>query len=62
MVTDQVVQIHTQPPVVGGFANLDYWSSLEFDTTSSWGQDFDDCTQDGDSKISAELVRAVRTF
>ena len=55
---------------MGGFANLDYWSSSEFDTTSAWGQDFDDgtqdldsdCTQDGDSKTSAELMRAVRAF
>ena len=59
-----------QKAVVGGFANLDYWSSSEFDATSAWGQDFEDgaqdldsdCTQDSDSKTSAELVRAVRAF
>ena len=59
-----------QKTVVGGFTNLNYWSSSEFDATSAWGQDFDDgtqdldsdCTQDGDSKTSAELVRAVRAF
>ena len=59
-----------QKTVVGGFANLDYWSSSEFDAISAWGQDFDDgtqdldsdCTQDADSKTSAKLVRAVRAF
>jgi uncharacterized protein (TIGR02145 family) len=59
-----------QKAVVGSFANLDYWSSSELDANNAWGQDFDDgtqdldsnCTQDADSKSSAELVRAVRAF
>ncbi|MBK8504665.1 MAG: DUF1566 domain-containing protein [Saprospiraceae bacterium] len=48
---------------IGGFADLRYWSSSEFNAFAAWRQDFfvdDDVLPD--AKSSYRLVRAIRAF
>ena len=47
---------------VGGFANVYYWSSTEFDANFAWGQDFIDGFQGTGTKNDTLRVRAVRAF
>lgn len=45
---------------VGGFANIYYWSSTEFDFNGAWRQGFANGLQDFSSKLNLYCVRAVR--
>jgi len=54
--------LYLQKTVVGGFANTFYWSSTESDTIYSWGQDFTNGAQNGNSKNFSSYVRAIRAF
>ena len=47
---------------VGGFANLKYWSSTEFNMGDAWGQHFGNGYQDRYGKNYLYYVRAVRAF
>ena len=47
---------------VGGFADVDYWSSTEYDSNSAWSQSFFDGRQNLSSKNNPNYVRAIRTF
>tara|TARA_B110000902_G_scaffold91157_1_gene108302 strand:- start:1002 stop:1952 length:951 start_codon:yes stop_codon:yes gene_type:complete len=47
---------------VGGFANLYYWSSTEFDGVKAWGQDFANGFQLYVYKSNNGYVRSVRAF
>ena len=47
---------------VGGFANLYYWSSTEFDGVIAWGQDFANGFQLYVYKSNNGYVRSVRAF
>ena len=47
---------------VGGFANLNYWSSTEGGTIGAWIQDFNDGDHYYDDKVINDYVRAVRSF
>ena len=47
---------------VGGFANLNYWSSTEGGTIGAWIQDFNDGYHYYDDKVINDYVRAVRAF
>ena len=55
--------LYLQKTVVGGFANVSYWSSTEFGSTSAWFQFFDSGFQGyGGSKLDVNFVRSVRAF
>jgi len=47
---------------VGGFANDNYWRSLENDSNNAWNQNFDNGNQNNNNKNNALRVRAVRGF
>ena len=47
---------------VGGFALNYYWSSTEGSNFLAWGQNFSVVSQNGNGKVSANYVRAVRAF
>ena len=47
---------------VGGFANIDYWSSTEGGDYSAWVQNFINGSQNLSSKGFSRRVRAVRAF
>ena len=47
---------------IGGFANINYWSSTEFGNLGAWEQSFFNGSQDFNYKLSASNVRAVRAF
>ena len=48
--------------VVGSFANNNYWSSSENDTTNAWNQNFNYGNQNNNNKNNTLPVRAVRGF
>ena len=54
--------LYLQQNVVGGFANLCYWSSTEGSNDDAWRQFFDIGSQSNYSKFSTFGVRAVRAF
>lgn len=54
--------LYQQKSVVGGFANVLYWSSSENNSISAWDQDFGSGDQNGEVKHFTLEVRAVRAF
>jgi len=54
--------LYSQKAVVGGFANSDYWSSLETSPNAAWGQYFGSGSQYSMFKDYTNRVRAVRAF
>jgi len=59
---DQLSLMYYQKDLVGGFANLRYWSSSESDSSHAWSQDFSNGQQDTSDKSSVYGVRAIRSF
>ena len=57
------VYVNLKKFAVGGFVNVDYWSSTELDNDNyAWVQYFDDGVQVNSSKLKTHYVRAVRAF
>ena len=55
--------LYDQKTVIGGGANLDYWSSTEYDSNSAWVQNFSDGDQNINFKSqTTAYVRAIRSF
>ena len=54
--------LYEQKSVVGGFANLHYWSSTEDVSNYAWAQNFDGGSQFNYFKYYSGIVRAVRAF
>jgi hypothetical protein len=60
---DELNELYKQKKWVGGFASAYYWTSSEFDSSSSWGVNFYDGYQrHGLYKYFTYYVRAVRAF
>ena len=59
---NELNQLYEQRSVVGGFANFNYWSSTEYDSSIAWSQNFVIGYQLYSSKIYSLPVRAVRAF
>lgn len=55
-------EMYLQQLAVGGFANLNYWSSTETDNVSAWRQNFTTGNQIYNSKLNGFNVRSVRAF
>jgi hypothetical protein len=54
--------LYQQKVVVGGFTNINYWSSCENDATIAWFQSFDTGVQAFGYKYYTAYVRAIRAF
>ena len=54
--------LYLQKTIVGGFTNLDYWSSSEVNSSLAWFQGFGFGVQGNGNKNSTYYVRAVRAF
>jgi hypothetical protein len=54
--------IYLQKAVIGGFANVAYWSSTEVNSGGAWVQSFNNGIQGNASKLDIYYVRAVRAF
>jgi len=54
--------LYLQKNLVGGFSNLSYWSSNEFDDALGWGQNFGNGDPVIMFKQTSLSVRAVRAF
>jgi len=59
---DELDQLYLNRVAIGGFANLFYWSSTEFDNGGAWIQYFLNGNQFGNGKYDNVVVRAVRAF
>ncbi len=60
---DELNLLYQQKDVVGGFADVGYWSSTEYASNYAWGQYFNDGYQGYGTKFTTLiLVRAVRAF
>ena len=57
---DELDMLYENREEIGGFANLYYWSSTEYDNGTAWGQYFDDGFQVNFNKLFNGLVRSVR--
>jgi hypothetical protein len=59
---NELYELYLQKSVVGGFADLYYWSSSEYGAVYAWFIYFLDGSEGGTSKIAISNVRAVRAF
>lgn len=59
---NELNMVYASGGVVGGFCRSNYWSSTEYDGSSSWCQNFSDGTQNSsyDNKTLTYYVRPVR--
>jgi hypothetical protein len=59
---DELNKLYLNKTVVGGFANLYYWSSTELNNYYAWIQNFTNGNQIANDKDYPNRVRAVRAF
>lgn len=59
---DELNIISENKEKIGGFADMYYWSSAEFDLSGVWTQGFPNGIQNGDYKNDYGYARAVRDF
>jgi len=59
---DELNELYKQKSLVGGFANVFYWSSSEASSDYAWDQYFYDGHQGRYGKLYPDYVRAVRAF
>ena len=59
---DELNQLYINRVAIGGFPNLYYWSSTEYDANYAWSQFFYNGSQDSSDKPANYYVRAVRAF
>ena len=59
---NELALLYEQKKVVGGFANVSYWSSTESVSGTAWLQSFNSGLQYNLSKSNLLRVRAVRAF
>ena len=58
----ELLLMYKNKNIIGGFANLSYWSSTEFDSFSAWIQYFVNGDQHYFNKYFSYYVRAVKTI
>jgi len=59
---DELILLHMQKDVIGGFANATYWSSNENSAEGAWYFDFSNNTNGTTDKNSYFKVRPIRSF
>ena len=57
---DELNMFYENKEEIGGFANVNYWSSTESDNRNAWGQYFVNGYQNSGKKGNTSYVRAVR--
>ena len=57
---DELNMLYENKEEIGGFANLTYWSSSEYDNFNAWSQYFSLGLQFCPTKVNYNYVRAVR--
>lgn len=58
----ELLKLYENRVAIGGFLNLRYWSSSQFDANNAWRLDFAVGTQGGSLKDSSAVVRPIRSF
>jgi hypothetical protein len=59
---DELNKLYINRVAIGGFANSNYWSSSERNSTSAWVQSFSNGILYSGEKVYSYNVRAVRAF
>ena len=59
---DELNLMFLQKNVIGGFSNIAYWSSSEYDANLAWNQYINDGSVYASNKTNMYCVRAVRAF
>lgn len=59
---DELLKLYQNRVAIGGFLNLRYWSSSQFDANNAWRLDFANGQQGGSLKDSSAVVRPIRSF
>ena len=59
---DELNKLYLNKTVIGGFSNVLYWNSTEFDVQAAWLQSFSDGSQLAGSKNIAARIRPIRSF
>jgi Protein of unknown function (DUF1566) len=59
---DELNQMYIQRTVIGGFSNISYWISSEYDDNLAWNQYLDDGSVYASIKTNVFCVRAIRAF
>ena len=59
---EELYQLYLNMDKIGGFTDIDYWSSTEANSYDAWGQYFGGGLQEPSANTSGYEVRAVRSF
>lgn len=59
---EELTLLYNNSGILGGFANINYWSSTEYDNVHAWFQDFGTGFQFSFNKYYTFYVRAVRDY
>jgi hypothetical protein len=59
---DELAELNAHRTTVGGFSNVNYWSSSELDATTAWFQRIFSGAEGNAPKDWAYYVRPVRAF
>lgn len=60
---DELNELYKNKVNIGGFANMIYWSSSEYDNVCAWYENFGNgFLRTNDNKYTSKCVRAVRSF
>jgi hypothetical protein len=58
----ELLKLYENRVAIGGFLNLQYWSSSQFDANNAWRLDFSIGQQGGTMKDNSAVVRPIRSF
>ena len=58
----ELLKLYENRVAIGGFLNLRYWSSSQFDANNAWRLDFANGQQGGSFKNTSAVVRPIRSF
>jgi hypothetical protein len=58
----ELLKLYENRVAIGGFLNLRYWSSSQFNANNAWRLDFAVGTQGGSQKDTSAVVRPIRSF
>jgi hypothetical protein len=58
----ELLKLYENRVAIGGFLNLRYWSSSQFDALNAWRLDFSTGQQGASAKDTSAVVRPIRSF
>jgi len=59
---DELAKLYASKTILGGFAEMSYWSSSQADNNNAWCQFFNNGNQFSVSKSQTKYVRCIRSF